>query len=220
MAFVGSPVPAVSSEGPNEATGLCYVLTMTGAQPVAPLPIPVDLVQGIGFAMAIDGLFSDTGSIFPPPDEWSGNSLSELEAVVYLSIFSNRRVAAHELPPEQFDQQGFWGDTPALALDEGDVWGSRIWLLYRAKVTTDPPQTQIQRTGVTTPEQAAQFLDECLAWLKADGVVTDIEIVTARTFDRAGRVNGIAAEITLVRERSKDPIVIRFDPLWEAFRNG
>lgn len=155
-------------------------------------------------------------AIFPPPNEWSGVSLTDLEAAVFLSVYTDRRVEPHELLADQFDRRGSWQDSfPRV---EGDVGGSRIWLFERSKLTSDPPRDAVQ--GVATPERAETFLNECLVWMLTDGVVTALDIAAERLLGEGGRVNGIAAEVVLVRDRSTDPLVVRFDPLWEAFRNG
>jgi phage gp46-like protein len=151
-------------------------------------------------------------SIFPPTNEWDGISLTELEAASAISVYTDRRVERHELPAGEFDRRGWWGDT-----FEPEPLGSRVWLTERGKIRTEADTTALP-AGVFTPERVKALLIEAHQWLIDDGVCTGVEVVT----ERAPQGNGIFAEITLVRERTDDdPVtVIRYDPLWETFRNG
>lgn len=79
--------------------------------------------------------------------------------------------------------------------------GSRIYLLQRTTLTN------------TTVELARGYLEQALAWLKDDGVVSRIAINVQR------RGNDIlTAEITLYRNDGSSQL-ITFDDLWSAL-NG
>lgn len=82
-----------------------------------------------------------------------------LQTAVIISLFTDRRVDADEVPAGETDRAGWWGD--GLSPDEDPI-GSRLWLLRRRKETPD------------LPVQAAQWGDEALAWLAAAGVATSV----------------------------------------------
>lgn len=57
-----------------------------------------------------------------------------LENAVTISLFTDARVTADELPDGEIDQRGYWGD---FELPEGESLGSKLWTLKRRKVTQD-----------------------------------------------------------------------------------
>jgi phage gp46-like protein len=159
------------------------------------------------------GGYASGAAVFPPPAEWTGDSVDGLLSVVLLSLYTDRRVESYELPTDENDRRGWWGDTyPRTA---GDVWGSRLWLLDRAKLASGEAR-RLDAVTVATPEIAEDYIREALAWLLTDGVCTSIEVTTTRTRTTSGRPDGIAVEIVLVRDRTDDPVVLRFDDLWSG----
>ncbi len=166
-----------------------------------PIASAVDLVAYSGAGI----MNADAPSIFPPPGEWSGASLDDLEAAVHVSLFTDRRVARHELHAGSYDRRGFWGDSfPEV---EGDEWGGRVWLTERDKLVDD----STVESG-TTPEKVGDRVREALNWLVEDGVATRLEVEVVRLDEGAG------VRIGIVRERDDDPISILYEPLWEARR--
>jgi phage gp46-like protein len=94
-----------------------------------------------------------------------------LETAVIISLFTDRRASAEQIPPEypQDDLRGYWGDiTNASASDQT---GSLLWLLAREK---ELPQTL---------SRAEQYCREALAWMIDDLVSTRVE-VTASYYSR------------------------------------
>lgn len=90
-----------------------------------------------------------------------------LETAVIISLFTDRRASAEQIPPEypQDDLRGYWGDiTNASATDQT---GSLLWLLAREKQL---PQTL---------SRAEQYCREALAWMIDDLVSTRIEVVAS-----------------------------------------
>jgi len=72
-----------------------------------------------------------------------------------------------ELPDLGTDRRGWWGE--AVLQGEGDLpWGSRLWLLGRAKLTTQ------------TLGDAEVYAREGLAWLVEGGVAESLEVAAAR----------------------------------------
>lgn len=87
-----------------------------------------------------------------------------LETSVIISLFSDRRATAEQVPAElpKDDLRGYWGDVrPAV---DGDQTGSLLWLLAREK----------QLPSVLS--RAEQYCREALAWLTEDKVATSVEV--------------------------------------------
>ncbi|BFT62373.1 phage GP46 family protein [Pseudomonas moorei] len=90
-----------------------------------------------------------------------------LETAVIISLFTDRRATAEQIPPEfpQDDLRGYWGDiTNASASDQT---GSLLWLLAREK---ELPQTL---------SRAEQYCREALAWMVDDLVASRIEVAAS-----------------------------------------
>jgi len=84
-----------------------------------------------------------------------------LQTAVIISLFSDQRIEAAELPTGETDQRGWWGDVyPDI---EGDQTGSRLWILQREKQTEE------------TRRRAAEYAKESLQWLIDDKVAESIE---------------------------------------------
>lgn len=168
-------------------------------------------MTAVPFQSTLIAPFGQSASIFPPPGEWSGTSVTELQAAVVISLYTDRRVEQHELPEGDRDRRGWWGDTFELV-----PFGSRLWLTERGKITSDDPVNP--PPGVFTLARVEALIREALQWLIDDGVVSSIDVVIERR-ENSGSGAGVAAEITLNRDRG-GPVVARFDPLWEALRNA
>lgn len=120
-----------------------------------------------------------------------------LETAVELSLFTDRRAESDNAPPsgDPNDRRGYWGDQ--FSAVEGDKFGSRIWLLDRAKATNE--------TALSWKEYAL----EALAWMTEDGVVSGVDVATQLTGQR------LDAAVTLSRP-NKSPLTIRFAHVWDA----
>jgi phage gp46-like protein len=128
----------------------------------------------------------------------SGQLLTDegLESAVLISLFTDRRAEADDtLPQPGADPRGWWGD--AIAQDEGDQIGSRLWLLAREK----------QLSSVVA--RAKLYAEEALAWLVEDGVAARV-VVTAEIV--AEGALGLGVEIY----RPQGPARFRFDYVWKA----
>ncbi|WP_227727018.1 phage GP46 family protein [Yersinia proxima] len=119
-----------------------------------------------------------------------------LTRAVIISLFTWRRADPDddsELP------MGWWGDSyPTI---QNDRIGSRLYLLQRTTLTNN------------TVELARGYLEQALAWLKDDGIVSRIAINVQR---RGTEI--LTAEITLYRNDGNSQL-ITFDDLWSAL-NG
>jgi phage gp46-like protein len=84
---------------------------------------------------------------------------SDLATAILLSLFTDRRAEPDDqLLDGSDDRRGWWGDT------DDQHFGSRLWLIERAKRT----QETIQR--------AKGYIEEALQWLIDDGVVASFQI--------------------------------------------
>lgn len=119
-----------------------------------------------------------------------------LTRAVIISLFTWRRAD----PDDDSEQpMGWWGDSyPTI---QNDRIGSRLYLLQRTTLTNK------------TVELARGYLEQALAWLKDDGVVSRIAINVLR---RGTEI--VTAEITLYRNDGSSQL-ITFDDLWSAL-NG
>ncbi|ATM85571.1 MULTISPECIES: phage GP46 family protein [Yersinia] len=115
---------------------------------------------------------------------------------VIISLFSWRRADSDD---DSEQPMGWWGDSyPTI---QNDRIGSRLYLLQRTTLTNN------------TVELARGYLEQALAWLKDDGVVSRIAI----NVQRRG-TDILTAEITLYRNDGSSRL-ITFDDLWSAL-NG
>jgi phage gp46-like protein len=87
-----------------------------------------------------------------------------LETAVIISLFTDRRASAEQLPVElaQDDLRGYWGDISNAT--PSDQTGSLLWLLAREKQLP-------QILG-----RAQQYCREALAWMVEDLVATRVEV--------------------------------------------
>lgn len=87
-----------------------------------------------------------------------------LTTAVLVSIFTDRRAEADDpLDPlaDDGDRRGWVGD---LLEEPGDRWGSRLWLLSRAKLTEE------------TRLLVEQYVAESLSWAVDKGVADRVEV--------------------------------------------
>lgn len=118
-----------------------------------------------------------------------------LETAVLISLFTDRRADVDDDLDDVNDRRGWWGD--ALETD-GDKTGSRLWLLYRQKITTK------------ILAKVKEYIEECLQWMLDDGVVADIEVTAERS-----ELDRIYTQIDLSRN-SGSKTTVAFDDLWKA----
>lgn len=116
-----------------------------------------------------------------------------LRTAVQLSLFTDRRAEDDDvLPANDGDRRGWLGDE--FAEVEGDRFGSRLWLLDRAKVTPD-----ILR-------RVEEIDREALAWMIEDRVTDRIDVEVEIQGDR------LAHAVTVYRPSG--PVTFRFDHAW------
>lgn len=118
-----------------------------------------------------------------------------LETAIIISLFSNRRVTAEELPTSHDNKQGYWADQFADALN--DKTGSRLWTLQREK-----RQVEVLR-------RAEDYARESLGWLIEDGVASSV-LASAQFMD--GVTNAWELMISVQRPSGRTS---RYQVLWD-----
>jgi phage gp46-like protein len=124
-----------------------------------------------------------------------------LVTAALLSLFLDRRAEADDKPPsgDPNDRRGWWAD--AFAAVAGDRYGSRLWLLARAKRTNE------------TILLAKQYTLEALQWMIEDRVVAGVEVLTEDT-NRA-----LLTTVGLQRP-GRDPVAFRFAHVWNSLEGA
>jgi phage gp46-like protein len=118
-----------------------------------------------------------------------------LRTAFIISLFSDAPARPDDvLPDKSDDRRGWWGD--GFPFKDGDVVGSRLWLLSREKRIPD------------VLNRARDYAREALSWAIEDGICAAID-VTAERFGADGFAIGVVAH----RPRGQD--AARFDFVWE-----
>jgi phage gp46-like protein len=123
-----------------------------------------------------------------------------METDVIASLFSNAPAqAGDELPDGTIakgGEGGWWAD--AVPVVPGDAFGSRLWLLSRAK----------RIASTLTRAQAYAF--EALQWLVSDKIASAIAVNSS--FNAKG---WLVLEVTIDRP-NQSRVTYRYDPVWLA----
>lgn len=119
-----------------------------------------------------------------------------LETAVANSLFTDRRANDDDVPPsgDARDRRGWWADQ--FADVEGDLIGSRLWLLDRGKRTNE------------VALRAKEYANEALAWMLEDKVVASIAV----TIETTASALLIAVEL---QRPGRDPVTYRFAHAWD-----
>ena len=111
---------------------------------------------------------------------------------VLVSLLTDARASADELPPEYDDPRGWWADGAS-----GFALGSRLWTLFRSK----------QTPAVTAA--AEQYARDALRWLTAEGYARDVQVTVEDSVQ--GRLE-MLVEIT----HASPPLARRSTEKWRA----
>lgn len=129
-----------------------------------------------------------------------GNDLARdpgLRTAVLLSLFLDRRAEDVEaLPPGQTDRRGWWADGLVGGM------GSRLWLLERAKWSSD------------TAARARAYAEEALAWLVEDRVAARVTVT-----EDVPVVEGVVALNIEIERPTGEQVRYRFASVWDAEEN-
>lgn len=119
-----------------------------------------------------------------------------LETAVLLSLLLDRRAQPDDVPPsgDPTDRRGSWMDQ--FADVEGDLLGSRFWLLDRSVITAE------------NGRRAEEYAREALQWMLDDRVVSGIDVTIELT------AQALLIVVTLQRP-GKDAVSFRFAHVWD-----
>lgn len=120
-----------------------------------------------------------------------------LNTAILVSLFSDRRARTDDqLPGASDDRRGWWAD--AYPQIDGDLIGSRLWLLSREKELAE------------TLRRAREYAQEALDWLVADGIAARVEVTPS--VPRRG-VLQLAVAVRRADGRQEN---YQYDVLWES----
>lgn len=119
-----------------------------------------------------------------------------LRTAMILSLFTDRRAELDdEIPSGDGDRRGWWADQ--FAEVEGDLHGSRLWLLARSA----------QRGNIA--QLVDEYCREALKWMLDDNVASRIDVLVEETRER------LAFQVSLTRPTG-NPLTMRFAFAWDA----
>lgn len=119
---------------------------------------------------------------------------SDLESAILISLFTDREANPDDdIPDGSGDPRGWVGDQ-----DQPHKIGSRLWLLARAKQTTE------------TLQRASDYIGEALQWLIDDGVVARFDITVEWT-----RPSMLGAQV-IAYQPDGSATALNFSWVWEA----
>lgn len=120
-----------------------------------------------------------------------------LETAAVLSLWLDRRAQPDDVPPsgDPNDRRGWWADE--FSDVEGDLIGSRLWLLERSKLTGE------------VVRRAEEYVRECYAWMLEDRVVSGVDVAIETTKE------ALLIGVSLQRP-GREPLTIRFAHVWNS----
>lgn len=108
--------------------------------------------------------------------------LNNFDTAIQMSLLTDKRAEASEVPQPEL-RGGWWGN---LLNDVQDYQiGSKLWLLYQARKTTD------------NLNNAIDFVKECFDWMVEDNYISRVDV------DGAITEEGFRLEIDFIREDNK-----------------
>ncbi len=131
-----------------------------------------------------------------------GDLLSDegFETAVIISLFTDRRVLDEELDTSDAERRGWWGDSDEISDYPGDLIGSKLWLLDRAKRSEE------------TRNRAEAYAKEALQWFLDDGIAESIS-VKATLVNATERID---LEICIQRPKTKNIYYYRYQLVWDG----
>lgn len=113
---------------------------------------------------------------------------------VLVSLFSDARASDEELDEVGGDDpRGWWAE------DDGDRFGSKIWLLSRSKI------------DALTIQRLADYCREALAWMRDRDVAEQVNV----SVERSAEANRLDVSIEIRRGRARG-----WSQLWEGIADG
>lgn len=119
----------------------------------------------------------------------------DLATAVLISLFTDRSANVDDVIPDgTTDRRGWWGDQ-----GENYPIGSRLWLLERAKQTSE------------TLARAKDYMAEALQWLIDDGVAASIDI-----YAEWSAPGLLGAQITIHKPGIAGSTTLNFSWAWQG----
>jgi phage gp46-like protein len=148
------------------------------------------------FGLTLDWLLTPMGGL---------DTSDELASAVIVALGSDRRAdPSDELPTDDPDRRGWWGDMDASAIWGGWPLGCRLWLLERAAIRGEASRegATLGRVEAYIREAVQPFVDMRIA----GGVTVSVERVGESRID---------ALVRLIRGGADD-VSLRFSDLWQG----
>lgn len=122
---------------------------------------------------------------------------STLKTAVIISLFSDRRADSTDEIPAGSSYRGWWADSLGT-----DKFGSKLWLLARAKHTEE------------TRSRAEDYAKQALQWLIDDEIATSVDVKAEWLSQEV-----LAIEVIIIKG---DGLVetYQFSNIWEEITNG
>jgi phage gp46-like protein len=114
----------------------------------------------------------------------------QLETAIYVSLLSDRRAEAHQVPVPRM-RRGWVGDLE----DPAHPIGSFLWLLEQSRMTR------------TVAAQAADYADEALRWLVVDAIALGLSV--------EAYIDATRLELRVTLERPNARSETRYVSLWD-----
>jgi phage gp46-like protein len=152
-------------------------------------------------AVTLDWLLQPTGLL---------DVSNDLATAVTVALGTDARAALDDVLPDPDDtaRRGWWGDA-----DAGNIWdgwdiGSKLWLMSRAKITSQNAQ------GGGTLFQIEGYIKEALQPFVDRRIATRFEVEVTRT-----GIERIDALVTMYRG-SVPEVTLQFQGLWDQIRSA
>lgn len=146
-----------------------------------------------------------------------------LQTSVIVSLFTDQRADDDDVLPDYVspqmpgsgDRRGWWGDhylpdaLAAIAAGLGltplpvDRWGSRLWLLFRVKDTSEALQ------------RAKEYAQEALQWMLDNDVASAVNVIASSVAGDPGSARTLLLQIEIVKP-DKTTENYAFDYAWRA----
>ena len=157
--------------------------------------------SGNPWAVTQDGQSVDLGTGVYEMVPWAASgALVTLRDAVWMSLFSDRRADPDDILPDPMGdipyKGGWWGDSFA---EDGDLFGSRLWLLFGQPITA------------ATPRKVEEYAREALQWMLDKGVAVGIDAVS----ERFGQ-DRVSLSLVIYKSDGTQE-AIRFPDLWAEY---
>lgn len=147
--------------------------------------------------------------------DWLMTPVGQLDAsyalvtAVIVALGTDRLAEDDDILPglDDTDRRGWWGDLEAADIHDGWPIGTRLWLLWRHKITTERA-----KQGSSTA-RAREYAYEALFPFVERGICKDVEVTAVRS-----AIDQIDLTVTLTRGPEPN-LTLRYASLWSDIIN-